>query len=93
MNIRCFLPTKFSEILFNKTIDWLSICFKTRSQAFETPSGTFQTLDRAFEALREKQKLNRVFEKLCRASVEKAPRVSVITFPIQSQSGTVVTKD
>ena len=71
---------------------------KHAANPFKCPGQTFQTLIRAFEALREKlklgqqfEKLTRVFEKLCRESVEKARScVSVISFPMLSQLGTVL---
>ena len=103
MNIRCLLPTRFLEILFNKKIGWLillkqSDVLKDAANPFKCPGQTFQTLIRAFETLRENQKLcqqfeklTRVFEKLFRESVEKArSRVSVTTFPMLSQLGTVL---
>ena len=68
MNIRCFLRTRFLEILFNKKIGWLillkqSDVLKHAVNPFKCPGQTFQTLIRAFEALREKQKFGQQFEK------------------------------
>ena len=59
MNIWCFLQTRFSSTLFNKTLGWVLV-LKHTTEPFKHSA---VTLGRAFEALRENQKVWK-FEKL-----------------------------
>ena len=61
MNIQCFLHTRFSYTLFNKTLGGVSV-LKHSAEPYKRST----ELRQAFEGLRENRKLGRVFEKLGR---------------------------